>query len=1202
MKKNFTHLHVHSEYSLSDGAIRIHELLDRVKEFGHDAVALTDRNNLFGAVEFYQKAKDLEIKPIIGSDVFHSAHPSTRELVEGQEVSALMLHGGVFQTVLLAKTNQGYKNLVRTVSSAYLDPVCKDVPILSVANYHRYAEDMIVMIGHVRSELAFLLGQLRSELKLQGEIDFSDVRIVKAQSYSAIRSYLERMMNSFGEGNVYIELTSNNMPGQVRLMDDLAITGEHFKIPLVASADAHYLTKDDAEAHAAVVAIKNDLTMSKIRDRRKDAEFHVFTLEEMEKKFKAYPEAIANTQKIAEACNVSFTFGEYFLPTFDLGTGESAEEALRRLSLEGLEERFKQLQPLYGSSFNEEAKEVYYKRLEYELGVICSMGFPGYFLIVQDFINWAKENDIPVGPGRGSGAGSLVAYSLKITDLDPLPYNLIFERFLNPERVSMPDFDVDFCQFRRDEVIRYVVGRYGKENVAQITTFGKMLAKAAIRDVGRVLELGYTKVDGIARLIPEEIGIKLKDALEREPRLGQAMSNDENVDKLIKLAMKLEGINRHTSVHAAGVVISEGGMDNFVPVYKSDDGGLITQFEMKNAEKVGLVKFDFLGLKTLTVIKKASDLVRERHNPEFNIEAIPLEDKRVYDLISRALSTGVFQLESTGMQKLLLKLQPSTFEDIIALVALFRPGPLQSGMVDDFVERKHGRQAIEYPLPQLEPILKDTYGTILYQEQVQKVAAVLAKYSLGEADLLRRAMGKKKPEEMAKQKKRFVDGCLENKIDQNIAEQIFELMAKFAQYGFNKSHSAAYGLVSYQTAYLKTHYTEEFMAAIMTCDMDNTAKVVNYIKDCKNFGITVLPPDINKSFSEFTVPKAKNIAFGLAAIKGVGANSIVSIINDRNENGPFKSLVDLAKRIDLRVVGKKNLELLVAAGAFDKFGYTRSVLHKHIGALVRFSEDLHGAKSSGQGMLFGDMEEEEADDEQSGFTIATNGDLKSLYSGGANEWPRKEKSLMGISLKTHLLDLYSEDINLFSNGNLADPKQLIDRGTVNVVCLLSDYFERLTRTGKKMMILRLEDKFGEISPALFEDEFPEAMPPKDTVIIASLRVIKNYDPSLEPRIKLDSFMDIEEYRRGRIKRVDIAFNVEKLADSRGAEIHQQLCDELNKLAEKHHGDVPVHLALGFSNAEVKLRSKKLSLEINDEVLQTLHDLRPVLSSVQLINR
>ena len=716
---------------------------------------------------------------------------------------------------------------------------------------------------------------------------------------TALNAHVAFMKDCYGD-DYYIELIDNNLSMQKAMLPLLVELAHHYKLPIVATADSHYLNPEDDEAHSVLTSVKNDLKQSDIARRNKEAQFHVFTNDEMIDKYGRWSEALDNQSKIAEQCHVELTFGTYFLPKFELEGSEDINDALKRLSAEGLEDRLVTLRKQYGPEFDKEAEKAYWDRLDFEIGIIVKMGFPGYFLIVQDFINWAKDHDIPVGPGRGSGAGSLIAYALRITDLDPLKFNLIFERFLNPERVSMPDFDVDFCQERRDEVIQYVTRKYGADNVAQITTFGKMKAKAALRDVGRVLELGYSKVDRIAKLIPNELDITLKEALEREPRILEEAKKDDVIDKMVELALKLEGMCRHTSVHAAGVVISEGGMDNYVPVYKSEDGVLITQYEMKNAEKVGLVKFDFLGLKTLTVIQKAVKLIQKSKDPKFNIETIDIESKPVYDLVSSAASVGIFQLESSGMQALLSKLKPSRFEDIIAVVALFRPGPLGSGMVDDFIERKHGRQEIEYLHPNLETILDDTYGIILYQEQVQKIAASLASYSLGEADLLRRAMGKKKPEEMAKQKVRFISGCRKNKVDEAIAEELFDLMAKFAAYGFNKSHSAAYGLVSYQTAYLKAFYPAEFMAAIMTCDLDNTDKLVRYIEECRRMNFKIFPPDINRSKLEFDVPCEKAVGYGLAAIKGVGGASLEAIIKERETNGKYESLTDLAKRINLQ--------------------------------------------------------------------------------------------------------------------------------------------------------------------------------------------------------------------------------------------------------------------------------------------------------------
>lgn len=1184
----YVHLHVHSEYSLLDGAIRIGDLIKKAKKLGHQAIALTDHGNMFGAIEFYGKCKDNGIKPILGSELYWEGLASTRELPKLS--LPLPRKMGAFHLVVLAKSLKGYYSLCRLVSSSYLQAQASEgTPTISLAALRQHTEDLIALSGCLRGEFGALIELLaeRSPNPLETLRTPSEEL---APLVAALDEHVATMKEVFGAENYFIELIDNNIPQQRRLLPLLAAVAQHYELPIVGSADSHYLNRDDAEAHAVLTAIKNDLTMTDLRRRIQTAEFHLFDNEEMEKAFAHWPEALRNQKRIADECKLEFKFGEYFLPRFELPSGESEPDALRRLSNEGLEERLSHLRVLYGRRLTPEKEKVYHERLAYEVEVIISMGFPGYFLIVQDFINWAKKQDIPVGPGRGSGAGSLVAYALKITDLDPLQFNLIFERFLNPERVSMPDFDVDFCQDRRDEVIRYVTDRYGPENVAQITTFGKMKAKAALRDVGRVLQIGYGKVDRIAKLIPNELDIKLTDALAKEPRILEEAKKDENIQKMLDLALKIEGLSRHTSVHAAGVVIGEGGMQNLVPVYKSEDGSLITQYEMKNAEKVGLVKFDFLGLKTLTVIHRAVNLIRATKDPKFNIDTIDLERREVYEAVSQAHSVGIFQLESSGMQALLKKLKPSRFEDIIAVVALFRPGPLGSGMVDDFIERKHGRQEIKYEHPQLEGILEDTYGIILYQEQVQKIAAQLANYSLGEADLLRRAMGKKKPEEMAKQKVRFVSGCRDNKVDEKLAEDLFELMAKFAAYGFNKSHSAAYGLVSYQTAYLKTFFPEQFMAAIMTCDLDNTDKLVRYIEECRRLRFKLLPPDINRSFLEFDVPQAKSIGFGLAAIKGIGSSSLLLMLEERSSKGPFRSLTDLAKRVELPKLGKKTLELLIQAGALDSFGLSRAVLMQILSEMIKFSEAHHAAKNRGQRLLFDDFDENlEAKDQ---VDIADWEERAAHLELPINpiEWLLKERKILGVFLSGHPIDCYSLDVARFSQMKIQDIPKSVGRKGVYCVAFLADFSERITKSGKRMAYFKLEDETGCWEAVAFEGDLPEKRPDPQSMVIAQLNIQKSFD-GMGINVRIEGIQALELARKAAVKRLTIQLKSKLECDASMLAKQRRLIQKIQDMVTSYPGNTALALELAFERAQVKISSHKSGLDLSDPVCLSLHSLK-----------
>lgn len=1169
----FCHLHVHSEYSLSDGAISIKGLVKKVKSLGHEAVAITDHGNMYGAVEFYQACKDAGIKPILGCEIYHEASASTAQILadEWDKPGKDAMH-----LVLLAKTTHGYHSLIKLVSYGYLHGKNDSVPVIPYDDVIHQAAELIALSAGLKGTFGRLVSKL-CQLTKDPLGAITKPTTDTQEIVAAIRSHIDTMQGVFGAENFYVEINDNNIPSQKRLNPILISIAQYLGVPVVATGNCHYLEKDFAKAHAVLVGIRNDLTLSKMRSRRQDATFHLYNNEEMQQLFGMYEDALANTRKIAAQCDVTLVFGKFFLPDFELG-GEDINKALIRISKEGLEERLVFLRQHYGASFTREDEKIYWDRLDYEVSIILKMGFPGYFLIVQDFINWAKDHDIPVGPGRGSGAGSIVAYAMRITDLDPIHLNLIFERFLNPERISMPDFDVDFCQSRRDEVIQYVTRKYSPENVAQITTFGKLKAKAALRDVGRVLEVSYSRVDRIAKLVPNELDITLTKALEDEPRLLEEGASDPLIQEMIDIALKIEGLSRHTSVHAAGVVISNGPMENFVPVYKTEDSSLITQYEMKNAEKVGLVKFDFLGLKTLTVIKKAVDIIhRTTVKHDFQIETIDLEDAKTYRDISSGNTCAIFQLESSGMQALNMKLKPSCFEDIIAVVALFRPGPLQSGMVDDFIERKHGRQDIVYLVPELEEILKDTYGIILYQEQVQKIAASIASYSLGEADLLRRAMGKKKPEEMAKQKSRFLSGANDNKIDPKIADELFELMAKFAAYGFNKSHSAAYGLVSYQTAYLKSHFPEQFMAAIMTCDMDNSDKLTRYIEECKRLKFKVLAPDINLSVMEFDVPEPKIITFALSAIKGIGAASIEPILKDRDERGHFRSLTDLAKRVDLHKVGKKTLELLNEAGAFDTFGFTRGQIHSCIPEMVKYSLNHHSAKSAGQMLLFA-----EDANEDTGTPCDWEEDLAHKFVAyDPMTWLLKESKVLGVFISQHPCTLFREDLNRFSRLQLKDIPKSIGKKSQSVVAFLSGVNERKTKSGKRMATFWLEDHTGSTEAVMFEKELPAEIPSPGIMVCCSLSVSKSFDgQSLS--VRLEKINPLETVREEVIKGINLNIVV-------GANT-QRFLTQIKKSLDNFPGSTPVRIILNYERSRVYLKPQTSGLRISDNCLQALKNL------------
>ena len=829
----FVHLHVHSEYSLLDGAIRFSELVPMAKQMNMPAVAVTDHGNLFGAVNFYKAAKKEGIKPIIGCEVY-VAPGSRKDKSPGKNNEA----GGYHHLLLLAQNKEGYKNLLKLVSSGYTEGF-----------YYKPRIDKELLEAH--SE-----GLIASSACLHGEIPQYYLHGQPDKAEACARWFKERF-----EGRFYLELMENGIPEQGDVNKQLVELSKTLDLPLIATNDCHYLRKEDAKAHDVLLCIQTGKTIDQSdRMRFLTDHFYFKSPEEMTRAFGDIPEALTNTVLIAEQCDFDLEFGNYYFPRFPLPDDVGLEDLMEARVREGYEQRLEEIKRQDPIRLEKEA-ERYHARLERELGIIKQMGFAGYFLIVADFISYAQGKGIAVGPGRGSAAGSLVAYSLRITDIDPIRYNLLFERFLNPERRSMPDIDIDFCMLRRDEVLRYVTERYGEENVAQIITFGKMQARAVVRDVGRVLGMSYDEVDRIAKLIPEGIKMTLEKALQQEPRLKGMADSNAQVKDLLDIARSLEGLSRHASTHAAGVVISDRPIVEHLPLYKTPKGDIVTQFDMKCVEEIGLIKFDFLGLRTLTMIEDAVRLIGKK-GEEIDVEHLALDDDDAFALLSAGDTDGVFQLESSGMKDLLTRMKPEVFEDLIALVALYRPGPLGSGMIDEFIGRKQGKIAITYELPELEPILKETYGIIVYQEQVMQIASALADYSMGQADILRKAMGKKIASVMNEQKTIFIDGAVNKGISKSLAVDIFDRIAKFGEYGFNKSHSAAYALVAYQTAYLKAHHPVEFMAALINSDKDNTDKVIRYIGECKGRGIEILPPDVNESEWDFSVTEGK-IRFGL---------------------------------------------------------------------------------------------------------------------------------------------------------------------------------------------------------------------------------------------------------------------------------------------------------------------------------------------------
>jgi len=1035
---SFVHLHLHSQYSLLDGAIRLDDLVKKVKAQNMPAVAVTDHGCMFGAIEFYTKCKAEGVKPIIGAELYVA--PGSRTVKDGGSADGV----SNFHLVLLCMNLQGYKNLSLLSSAGFKDGFYYK-PRIDKDLLARHSEGLIAMSACLKGEVAWLCGRNRMEDALE-----------------AARWYADIFPDRY-----YIELQENTLPEQDLVNQRLLEIAQELNLPLVATNDCHYLNRDDARAHEVLLCIQTGKTMNDEQRMRFSAdEFYVKSPEEMHAAFHYAPQAVANTLAIAERCNLELKFDTYHFPKIEEESGKSLDAMLEEDAVKGLEIRLAAIRKKK-PGFSNEDEERYRNRLRLELDCIKQMGFPGYFLIVADFINWAKDQGIPVGPGRGSAAGSLVAYAIRITDIDPLPYNLLFERFLNPERISMPDIDVDFCTDRRDEVIQYVTEKYGRDKVCQIITFGTMAARGVIRDVGRALDMSYGDVDRIAKLVPEVLGITLNKALEQEPKLKELAASDQKVNELLEIALRLEGLARHASTHAAGVVVAPDMLEEFCPVYKDQKTGLInTQYSMKYVEKIGLVKFDFLGLKNLTVIDNAVKLIRAGKDPEFDIAALDDDDAPSYQLISEGNTTGVFQLESSGMREMLRDLKPSCFEDVIAACALYRPGPLNSGMVKDFIERKHGRKKVVFDLPQLEPILKDTYGVIVYQEQVMQIARSLAGYSLGGADLLRRAMGKKDASVMAKEKIPFLAGVKEQGIDLKKAEAIFDLMAMFAEYGFNKSHSAAYALIAYQTAYLKAHYPVEFMAALLTEDMGNTDKVVKNINDCREMGIDLLPPDINESDFSFRVI-GKSIRFGLGAIKNVGESAIIAILEARKEER-FSDIFNFCERVDLRKVNKRVIESLIKSGAFDSTGASRAALFAVMEEAANLGQRIQDERDSAQVSLFGTAE-----------IVKNNGNGHGSLPD-IREWDEKlrlnfEKECLGFYITGHPLGRYQAEMKRFSSLDTSLLPELSDKAEVRLCGVVAALKEYITKKGERMGFVTIEDLVGSVEVVVLPNIYQEVV-------------------------------------------------------------------------------------------------------------------------------
>jgi len=1031
----FVHLHVHTEYSLLDGAIRIDRMLDKSKAQGMGSVAITDHGNMFGVVDFFDRTSKAGIKPIIGCEVY-VAPGDRRDRTPSPNGRSYAYH-----LVLLVMNDQGYKNLSTLVTLGHLEGFYYR-PRVDMALLREYNHGLVALSACLAGHIPYLINTGKMEAASQ-----------KAQEMASI----------FNQDRFFLELQANKMVEQEKVNRGLRELSKDLSIPMVATNDCHYLNREDSEAHDVLLCIQTGKSVDEEKRLRFSSdEFYFKTRAEMEEALPDDTEALDNTAHVAGLCQYEMRFGEYKFPVFQVPGNQSLDDMLMDEARKGLETRLVRKEDEEGP-MSPELRREYEDRLQYELKIILKMGFAGYFLIVADFIDYALNHDIAVGPGRGSAAGSLVAFCLNITNIEPIKYGLIFERFLNPARISMPDIDIDFCIHGRDQVIQYVAEKYGRNNVSQIITFGTMKARGVIRDVGRTLNVPLSEVDRIAKLVPEGPGVKLDQAIREEPELKSLENGSGTSRKLLSISRSLEGLARHASTHACGVVISDRPLTEYLPLYKGSKGEIMAQFTMDKVEQLGLIKFDFLGLKTLTVLKEALKLVEASTGRKIDLDRISLEDKATYQLCSDGKTTGVFQLESSGIKEILRKLSPETFEDVIALVALYRPGPLGSNMVDDFINGKHGKIKVSYFLPQLKPILKETYGVILYQEQVMQIAQVLANYTMAEADELRKAVGKKKPEVLAKHRARFIDGSKENNVKAGMAEKLFGLIEKFGGYGFNKSHSAAYAMIAYQTAYLKAHYPVQFMCSLLTQDMGNQDKTIKNIAECRTMGIKILPPDVNESHADFSVVEDQ-IRFGLAAVKNVGLKAVELVIAERDAHGHFGGLLDFCRRMEGSKVNRRVLEGLIQCGAFDFTKAFRSRLFEALDDALR----LCGAKHDpNQLNMFGSIELGEG---QTGGLL----ELPDLPEWDEKEKLRREKEALGFYITGHPLDSLHQAIERFSTCLVHDLPTQKDKDQVKLAGVVESLKLKRTKRGDKMAIMQLEDLTGSTEVVIFPDVFADA--------------------------------------------------------------------------------------------------------------------------------
>lgn len=1124
----FIHLHVHTEYSLLDGAIRIDSLLDRAAAFDMPAVAITDHGTMYGALDFYQKACKAGIKPIIGCEIYVTNTSRFKKDPRDKE--------DLNHLVLLARDRQGYGNLCRLVTAAHLEGF-----------YYKPRIDKELLTAHKEGLIA-MSACLHGEIPKLIQVGRTEVAAQVAQRYQAL----------FGEGNFYLEVQNNGIEVQEKVNRALLEISRAHDIPLVASNDCHYLKSEHAKAHDVLLCIQTGKTVGeKKRLKFRTNELYFKSPEEMADYFGAdYPGSLESTLRIADRCHLELDLSSFHFPRFEIpeqvrdqvksapGSSDSPLEAYFEAEVrKGWAARFEKI-CLRNPDLSPEDRARYENRLEYELGVIKQMGFPGYFLVVADFVRFAKEHDIPVGPGRGSAAGSLVAYALKITDLDPLAYGLIFERFLNPARKSMPDIDIDFCIEGREQVFHYIVDKYGgADYVAQIITFGKMQARAVIRDVGRALGVSLKEVDVIAKLVPEVLNISLAEAISKEPKLKALMQERPQIDELMEIAQVLEGLARHASTHAAGVVISDRPLVEHLPLARGKRGEVVTQYDMKCIEKIGLIKFDLLGLRNLTVMKNACELIRKGGGDPPDLSKLDLTDEKTFALLVAAHTTGVFQLESSGMKDLLGRMRPTCFEDIIALVALYRPGPLDSGMHDAFVDRKNGRVPVIYIVPELEPILADTYGVILYQEQVMQIAADLADYSMAEADNLRKAMGKKIGHMMAKERERFLGRSKEKGIPPEKAKEIFDLMEKFGRYGFNKAHSAAYAMIAFQTAYLKAHFPVEFMAALLTSEMNSTEAVVKYIAECRDQGIQVLPPDINQSETDFTVEEGA-IRFGLVAVKNVGHGAIESILAVRDAGGPFESLFDFCERVDLKRVNRRVIESLIKCGAFDCTGTRRSQMTTVLDETMEVGQKIQKDRADGQISLFDIFSTKGVD--------VVHPDLPDIDEWDEDERLGYEKESLGFFVSGHPLARFEALVAKYANTDCLQVREAVDGATVRIAGLVRELKRYNDKKGDVMAFLTLEDRSGFVEITLFASVYATArdLIHEDAALFVEGRVTKD-----ERSVKIlgESVIPVEAVDELWTTSIRVSLDMTRL--------DKEILRKLREIFEAHQGTCGAYLHL-----------------------------------------